>query len=413
MSPNQLYWRVLRDIFLFAEQRKYDIKKRFIKYGRVGSRKFFNRKNRLEKSLYRKGDQMYKPLNFSAFLSNFEELKPFFPEAEEYKKIGGTPYIFTSLHIAEENTADYAGRIKEMCAQIRAMGYQLIADVSKKTLEYVKKDDIVEVAREYGISILRPDFGFSREELAQIAAQIPICVNATILKEDEIEAIRGAGGEVYAMHNYYPRPETGLDDVFFRQRNDWLKAKGIPVMAFIAGNVFKRGPIFEGLPTLEQHRGLPPYVAYLDLALNFGIEDIYVGDGAISREEWEKIEYFRQTGELYLPVQTLSDKYDEYLFGRSYTVRVDSPRWVKRLQESREFAAAGREIEPVMALPRKAGSVTIDNIRYGRYSGEMQIVAEDLPLDERVNVIARISAKYLPLLPLIKNEQKVRFFKEN
>ena len=87
MSANQLYWRVLRDIFLFAEQRKYDIKKRFIKYGRVGSRKFFNRKNRLEKSLYRKGDQMYKPLNFSAFLSNFEELKPFFPEAEEYKKI--------------------------------------------------------------------------------------------------------------------------------------------------------------------------------------------------------------------------------------------------------------------------------------------------------------------------------------
>lgn len=40
MSANQLYWRVLRDIFLFAEQRKYDIKKRFIKYGRVAAESF-------------------------------------------------------------------------------------------------------------------------------------------------------------------------------------------------------------------------------------------------------------------------------------------------------------------------------------------------------------------------------------
>ena len=356
---------------------------------------------------------MYKPLNFSAFLSNFEELKPFFPEAEEYEKIGGTPYVFTSLHIAEEGRGDYAVQMKKMCDQIRAMGYQLIADVSKRTLNYVKKDTMIEVAKEYGISILRPDFGFRIEELIEIAKQMPICLNATNLKPEEVDAILQAGGEVCAMHNYYPRPETGLDDVFFRQRNEWLKAKGIPVMAFIAGNIFKRGPIFEGLPTLEQHRGLPPYVAYLDLTLNFGIEDIYVGDGAISREEWEKIEHFRRTGEIYLPVQTLSDKYDEYLFGCSYTIRDDSPRWLKRLMESRQFSTFGREIEPVMALPRKAGSVTIDNVKYSRYSGEMQIVIEDLPLDERVNVIARIPAKYLPLLPLIKNEQKIRFFKEN
>ena len=361
----------------------------------------------------KKEKTMYKPLNFSAFLSNFEELKSLFPGVEEYKQLGGTPYVFTSLHIAEEKEGDYAARLQEMCTEIRAMGYQLIADVSKKTLEYVKKDDIVEVAKEYGISILRPDFGFTREELARIARQIPICVNATILKEDEIEAILGAGGEVYAMHNYYPRPETGLDAEFFRQRNEWLRAKGIPAMAFIAGDIYHRGPIFEGLPTLEKHRSQPPYVAYLDLALTFGIEDIYVGDGAVSREEWEKIEYFRQTGEIYIPVQTLSDKYDECLFGRSYTVRSDSPCWVKRLQESREFAMAGQGVEPAMALPRKAGSITIDNAKYSRYSGEMQIVIEDLPLDERVNVIARIPVKYLPLLPLIENEQKIRFFKES
>ena len=355
---------------------------------------------------------MYKPLNFSAFLSNFQELKPFLPAAEEYQKIGGTPYIFTSLHIAEENKGDYAVQVKKMCSQIRAMGYRLIADVSKKTLEYLQNEDMIAIAKEYGISILRPDFGFSGEELAQMAREIPICVNATILKEEEIAAILAAGGEVYAMHNYYPRPETGLDDAFFRQRNEWLAAKGIPVMTFIAGDVFRRAPIFEGLPTLEKHRNLSPYVAYLDLVLSFGLEHIYVGDGVVSRPEWEKIEMFRQTGELVIPVQALAEQYENALFGRSYTVRTDSPRWIKRLQESREFAATGQAMEPATPLPRKAGSITMDNVKYSRYSGEMQIVVEDLPADERVNVIAKIPEKYLAILPLIKNEKKIRFLKQ-
>ena len=42
----------------------------------------------------------------------------------------------------------------------------------------------------------------------------------------------------------------------------------------------------------------------------------------------------------------------------------------------------------------------------------MQIVVEDLPADERVNVIAKIPEKYLAILPLIKNEKKIRFLKQ-
>lgn len=354
---------------------------------------------------------MLKPLNFSAFLSNFQELKSLFPQAEEYKAIGGSPYVFVSLHIAEEGKGDYAQQMKAMCDEVRSMGYQLIADVSKRTLNYVNKENMIEVAKEYGISILRPDFGFHLDELVDMAKQMPICLNATNLKETEIDTILAAGGEVCAMHNYYPRKETGLDEEFFKKRNEILRKRNIPIMAFIASDIQQRGPVFEGLPTLEKHRNIPPYVAYLDLTLNFGIENIYVGDGAISKEEWEKIEYFRQSGEIYIPVQTLSDKYDELLFGKSYTIRDDSPRWLKRLMESRMFSTFGQTIEAAMALPRKAGSITIDNENYSRYSGEMQIVIENLPLDERVNVIARIPEKYLGILPLIRNEGKIRFFK--
>lgn len=354
----------------------------------------------------------YKPLNYSAFLSNFEELKSLFPTAKEFAEMGGSPYVFISLHIAEEGKGDYARQMKEMCDQVRGMGYQLIADVSQRTLKYVNKENMIDVAKEYGVSILRPDFGFTTEELIEISRQMPICINATNMEEEVMDTLLAGGGEICAMHNYYPRTETGLDEEFFRKRNALLKKKGIPVMVFIASDIARRAPIYDGLPTLEKHRRVPPYIAYLDLVLEFGIENIYVGDGAVSRGEWKKIEHFRKTGELYIPIQTINDKYDEMLFGKSYTIRDDSPRWLKRLMESRQFSTFGQVIEPEMARPRKAGAITIDNEKYSRYSGEMQIIVEDLPADERVNVIARIPEKYLGILPLIKNLGKVRFFKE-
>lgn len=355
---------------------------------------------------------MYKPLNFSAFLSNFNELKPFFPDSKVYEESNGNPYVFISMHIAEEGKGDYPAQMKKMCEEVRSLGYQLIADVSKRTLDYFGNSDIIAIAKEYGVSVLRPDFGFRLEELVDIAKQIPICLNATNLKKDEISAILQAGGQVLAMHNYYPRTETGLDEEFFCRRNSILREMGVPIMAFIPADICKRGPIFDGLPTLEKHRYLPPYVAYLDMVLNFGVENIFVGDGAVSEKEWQKIEYFRQNGVFYIPIQTLSDRYDDLLFHRPYTIRDDSPRWLKRLMESRQFSTFGRTVEPELALPRKAGSVTIDNINYSRYSGEMQIAIENLPLDERVNVIARIPEKYLKMLPFLKSETKIQFFKE-
>ena len=38
-----------------------------------------------------------------------------------------------------------------------------------------------------------------------------------------------------------------------------------------------RGPIHEGLPTLERHRGLPPSACFADLAVRIGVDGIFVG----------------------------------------------------------------------------------------------------------------------------------------
>ena len=52
------------------------------------------------------------------------------------------------------------------------------------------------------------------------------------------------------------------------------------------------------------------------------------------------------------------------------------------------------------------GSLTIDNIRYGRYSGEIMLVRSDLPADDRVNVIGHVPENALILLNHIQRGGK-------
>lgn len=55
-----------------------------------------------------------------------------------------------------------------------------------------------------------------------------------------------------------------------------------------------------------------------------------------------------------------------------------------------------------MRSPLWPGTITVDNDLYGRYSGEIQLLRDDFPGDERVNVIGHVAEKYLPLLDCIK-----------
>ena len=59
--------------------------------------------------------------------------------------------------------------------------------------------------------------------------------------------------------------------------------------------------------------------------------------------------------------------------------------------------------------PRPRGSITIDNEKYLRYMGEMQILKVSLLSDERVNVVARISPEDLFLLDYIRGGDKLNF----
>lgn len=315
--------------------------------------------------------------------------------------------VFTSLHIAEEFGTEYPRKAAELCRDLADAGYSVMADVSKRTLEVFGHRNAVDLAAELRLYALRLDYGFTEEEALEIGKRMPLCLNASTLSGEAVERIARSVSRLYCMHNYYPRPETGLDRESFERMNRALTAAGAEILAFIPGEGELRGPLHRGLPTLEDHRDAAPYAAFVDMALCHGVEGIFVGDGPIGAEEAARIDRFIESGIIELPVR-FSPRHRN-LEGRTYTVRPDTPAALLRLQESREYATAGREIEPENTVERKAGSVTMDNRGYLRYSGELQVLKQDFPADTKVNVIGILEKRYLLLLENITPFRRIRF----
>ena len=202
-----------------------------------------------------------------------------------------------------------------------------------------------------------------------------------------------------ALHNFYPRPETGLDDSCFGKLTERLQNMGIKVLAFAPGDTILRQPLFERLPTLEKHRYLPPSVGVIELKQRYRVDGIFIGDPGLSVTEYKHIDTFFREGCVEIPAY-LQEKYKN-LYGRIFTCRVDSPSWIIRFQESREYSCCGDSIQPEIPEERRYGSITIDNYNYGRYSGEIQMVRDDLPANEKINIIGHVNHNYYGLLDSI------------
>jgi hypothetical protein len=309
----------------------------------------------------------------------------------------GVKRAFTSLHIPEES-GDLAASAKRLLQKAKEVGIEVYADVSHRTPSHLGLANLNEL-KDLGVAGLRLDDFFDYETIISLAKEFKIAVNASILFEDDLNALLGLGLEaeqLIAWHNFYPRPETGLDDQFFLEQNSLFKQLSIPVAAYIPGDGEKRGPLFEGLPTLEKHRDSNPFMAALELYQG-GIEDVYIGDPEVSESLLKKLMEFEQTNTLALRV--------EGLVNGEFRLRPDFARDVLRLMDTRRTES----VSPANTVTRSRGTITMDNDLYGRYRGEVQIILNPLPVDERVNVIGRIIEEDIPLLSYIRPGQKIKF----
>lgn len=321
------------------------------------------------------------------------------PLAEERIRFAGKMGVrraFTSLHIPEES-GDLAGRARELLHAAKEAGIDVYADVSARTPAHLGLDNLFSL-KSLGVIGLRLDDFFTNDTILELAKDFKLALNASIMFEREIRALLEGGLEarqLLAWHNFYPRRETGLADSFFQEQNELFKKYGIPVSAYIPGDGEKRGPLFEGLPTLEDHREVDPYRAALEL-FRAGVEDVYIGDPEVSEDLLLKLNDF----DCYHRVSVRVEGFQE----GEFRLRPDFSRDVLRLMDTRSSDTVVAE----NTAARPIGTITRDNDRYGRYRGEVQITLCDLPADERVNVVGRVVEADLPLLPLLQPGQLVK-----
>ncbi len=344
----------------------------------------------------------------SIYLSNFEEIYSKLEDISDNIN-NVNDIIFTSFHIEEEVANIDREQLFNMCKLFKAKGYKIIADVSLKNYEFFGEDFFDVIKENNYVHMFRIDYGFSRQEQIKLAINGAICINGTNFDEDDLIFYKQNEVDVYALHNYYPRPETGLDEDFFESCNDKLKQYGVTPMAFICGDKDFRAPIYDGLPTVESQRYLPPYVSYVLMKLKHNIDNVFIGDGMISDEQSRLINEFESSGVVTIPVKDYSTGFD--LYDKVFTIREDSPKTLHRIAESRVFSRKGADVKPFNNIERVKGSITVDNVNYSRYTGEIMLVASDRCADERVNVVGIIKRDYMRLLEVIKRRTKIKFVK--
>lgn len=332
--------------------------------------------------------------------------------ADDYNYIlamrnAGLTTIFTSLHIPEDDPKVILKRLAELTKWCKNLETAVIADVSESGMARLglalENEEQIE---SLGLTGLRIDDGVSPATVAKLSQKMPVALNASTINEDDVTALREHGANfenLQAWHNFYPRPETGLDSNWLKEKNDWLHHMNLATMAFVAGDDVLRGPIHAGLPTLEKHRTENPLAAMLELK-RLACDHVFIGDASLSPQ---MIDSFKN----YTKKQIITLRIDENLpelFNSEWHNRPDVARDVVRLTEgrSRQLFDVAPQGNPGT---RSKGTITCDNKLYLRYQGELQITKRDLPADEKVNVLGHVVADDLPLLNQIGARQSIIF----
>ncbi|MBU3217341.1 MupG family TIM beta-alpha barrel fold protein [Clostridium estertheticum] len=322
--------------------------------------------------------------------------------------------IFTSFQIPEANYSILKTEAQEFFKLAKEYDMDIITDISPNTFKLLDLQNMdLSGLSGMGVKTIRIDFGYSEEEISKMTNnpyEIKIQLNASTVTEEFFEKL-----DIYlpnyknvdALHNFYPRVGTGISEECMKEKNAILSKRRIMVSAFVQSNNKRRGPLFDGLPTLEDHRGLEVREAANHL-FALGNQSVFIGDSLPSKAELEDLSGLRpDVVELFIELKE-KDNITLRLLNETYTQRQDEARDVIRASESRLLLNEDK-IKSLNTGDKKYGDITIDNQNYKRYMGELQILKVDQKGDYRTNVVASVLQKNIYLLKYIKGGKKFHF----
>ncbi|QIK70018.1 DUF871 domain-containing protein [Erysipelothrix sp. HDW6C] len=323
----------------------------------------------------------------------------------------GAKYLFTSLHIPEEDLSQLDQELPIFLKTCQELGLQIVPDISPITFEKlgVIANDY-KALKEMGFKVLRLDYGFDDFDVIKtLLHDFDLMLNASVVNEQYIVDAKAAGvdfSRISLLHNFYPKTETGLSLDYFKKMNEGFLKHNIRIMAFVPGDLLKRFPLYEGLPTVEKHRQKNPYIAAVELIHDCEISDVLIGDSKAHLSTLQYIQSYMKDRIMHIPV-VLDEPYTD-MFDHTFTVRKDLSENVVRLITPRIPNIAIKDNSY-----RVRGAITMENELSGRYSGEIQLTKRDFPMDARTNVLGFIHPDYVELVDSIDRDTIIQFVRIN
>lgn len=323
-------------------------------------------------------------LGFSLYFENVTDSE------EQIEKFKGFDLLFTSLHYpASELTYDRFLDLRSMARDIN-----ICVDINDQTLR--DHPELLDMDL-----IIRLDFGFSPKEISDLSNKSQIAINASTVNYKFLEGLAKAGANManmIAIHNYYPLVFSGLSQEYFLRQNELIKSFDIRIASFVPGNINLRGPVFEGLPTLEEDRHMNPYLSLVKQKRKYKMDEIILAED-VDHYSKNCIVKFINDGIISLPIIWENDY--EYL--SKIKVRNDISDYIIRNEREK------KDVSPDQPRQIKRGDLVILNNLSGRYAGEIEIVRKDLGICEDRNLIGRVDESYIGILDLIKGGDIVEF----
>lgn len=344
--------------------------------------------------------------------NNISQMKKHLEEAASV----GINAVFTSLQLPEANKEQLLKDFVVMTEIAHSYGMVVEADISERTANLFGLDmkDIAAFHR-MGIDYARIDYGFSDEELvaaSQNKDNVTIVLNAVSATDEWLTKLENLGlnkEQVCFGHNYYPMRYTGMGFDEAKKINDVIHKHGFRVSGFLASQTHHRIACSIGLPTLERHREMNVFTATQEAFL-CGMDDLFFGDDFASVDEM-KILSSTDAEVVTIRIQPFNEgEITDWLLGRPLVQMQFGLEKIIRSTFGGASAFTGNP-DNTPSLIRKRGDVTICKTPLLRYSGEIQIVRKDLPMDPDIGIIGRVIDEDLPLLDtfnIFKNFRLIR-----
>ena len=301
----------------------------------------------------------------------------------EMLKANGVEDVFIyALHVGDnpKNLTE----LKKLINAGNKIGVKFTMDVDKKVLSKYKLPT--------NVYAYRLDYGFSAKEIADMInnEKYHIELNASITEKELLLELKELGVDLTCLrvsHNFYPKPYTGLAQDVVLEKNKMYKEFGLKVLAFVPSSNMHRGPVYEGLATIEDHRH-HHLLANLSELSKLLVDDVCFGDAYASEEEIVMASNFNKDL-VTLPIGIYKGvtKLEKDLIERVHENRFDQSDYFLRSSIRTKQA-----IKPFNTVERKVGDVTIDNGGFAIYQGEVSVVTKAMPKDERVNVVGKVLA---------------------